>query len=469
MEEPKTLAASGAMTTWAFLDGVQLIRRPRSADLVPNSHLRATSIDLTSLIPLILVDVHVPIVVKTVKADDGMRSGLRDGRSQEDLSDVRCGADDDSAINYPLQQQEEEVLKMCLNSDALYQSLLLIGQLGEAGNLGVLKGTCSSTGIPNQFWFTSICSRIRGGRLFVRFLEHYSRLLNTCQVRRALYVTETAPTHFNVQTASSNKAEVMALAQDVGALAMAVAGEVEKYKNKLGADTELLEQISRLCLWGTRGDASDPQAFSAPNLNIYLDGQDLFKRRSFTWFTKSPKNEVILQRLQRSMEHSIDLFSLQSSIRIQRNLRRSRTLDEARKDRILDEIRAVCREVMDDIKTRIRGVLDEIRDGTVTVFDEIRDGTGEVLDEIKDGTKKSLAKSETEPEKSLTKSKTEPEKSLTKSKTEPEKSLTKSETEPEKSLTKYQEKQYIGSGFRNRVVSVSTGPIVSATPVADRL
>ncbi|KAJ7232678.1 hypothetical protein C8J57DRAFT_1383386 [Mycena rebaudengoi] len=169
----------------------------------------------------------------------------------------------------------------------------------------------------------------------------------------------------------------MALALDVGALAMAVAGQVEEYKDEIGADTELLEQISRLCL--------ELEA-------VHSVLKDLFKRRSFTWFTKSPRNEVFLQRLRRRIKHSIELFSLQSSIRIQRNLRRSEsiTLDEARKARILDEIRAVCIKVMDEIKDGSREVLDEIRDGTGEVLDEIKDRTREVPDEIRDGTEEVL-------------------------------------------------------------------------------
>ncbi|KAJ7253189.1 armadillo-type protein [Mycena rebaudengoi] len=162
----------------------------------------------------------------------------------------------------------------------------------------------------------------------------------------------------------------MALAEDVGQLAVAVAGQVEEYKDEIGADTELLKQILRSCLELEavhvilKVCAAPSTAFMDPNLNMYLDGQNLFKRRSFTWFAKSPKNkvtlQVTLQRLQRDMKHSIDLFSLQSSIRIQQGLRRSEALDATRKARILDEIRTVCREVLD----------------------EIRDGTGEVLDEL---------------------------------------------------------------------------------------
>lgn len=40
----------------------------------------------------------------------------------------------------------------------------------------------------------------------------------------------------------------MALAQDVGQLAMAVAGQVEEHKDEIEQDTELLDQISKLCL-----------------------------------------------------------------------------------------------------------------------------------------------------------------------------------------------------------------------------
>lgn len=41
----------------------------------------------------------------------------------------------------------------------------------------------------------------------------------------------------------------MALAADVGALAMAVAGQVEENKDEIGADQELLDQIGKLCLF----------------------------------------------------------------------------------------------------------------------------------------------------------------------------------------------------------------------------
>jgi hypothetical protein len=46
------------------------------------------------------------------------------------------------------------------------------------------------------------------------------------------------------QTASGNKDEAMALAQDVGQLAMAVCSTVEELKEEIAADTELLDQVS---------------------------------------------------------------------------------------------------------------------------------------------------------------------------------------------------------------------------------
>ncbi|KAJ7253239.1 hypothetical protein C8J57DRAFT_1519536 [Mycena rebaudengoi] len=208
------------------------------------------------------------------------------GRSQEDLSDVRCGADDDSAINHPL-QEEEEAFQGSVDSATLNQSLLLLAQVGEAANLGVLEGACSSPGIPNHLVYINMLQDSRG----VVYL-----LLDTCH------------------TASSKKTEFMALAEDVGALAMAVTGQVEEYKDGISADTELLEQISRLELEAVhlilKVRAAPSTAFAATGLNMYLDGQNLFKRGSFTWFTKSPKNEVILQRLQRSMKQNVDLFSV---------------------------------------------------------------------------------------------------------------------------------------------------------------
>ncbi|KAJ7464401.1 caspase domain-containing protein [Mycena latifolia] len=62
-----------------FLEVVQLIRRPRSADLLPNSYTRATSTTFTSLIPMalgyIMIDMQVDIPVETsqdgLKDDDG--------------------------------------------------------------------------------------------------------------------------------------------------------------------------------------------------------------------------------------------------------------------------------------------------------------------------------------------------------------------------------------------------------------
>ncbi|KAJ7285659.1 hypothetical protein C8J57DRAFT_643858 [Mycena rebaudengoi] len=176
-----------------------------------------------------------------------------------------------------------------LESGTLNQSLLLLSQIGEAANLGVLKG----------------------------FAGVVYLLLDTCQ------------------TATANKGESAALAQDVGALAMAVAGQVEEHKEEIAADTELLDQISKLCL----------------ELEACHDVlKELFKRGSFSWFVKHSQDEVKIQRLQRSIKHSIDLFSLQSSIRIQRGLKRSETLDAARKVRILDEIKEVCQAVMSEIK-----------------------------------------------------------------------------------------------------------------------
>ncbi|KAF8212427.1 hypothetical protein K438DRAFT_1244160 [Mycena galopus ATCC 62051] len=125
----------------------------------------------------------------------------------------------------------------------------------------------------------------------------------------------------------------MALAQDVGQLAMAVAGQVEELKEDIAADTELLDQISKLCL-------------ELEAVHIVL--KNLFKRGNLTWLLKHSQDEVKLQRLQRDIKHAIDLFSLQSSARLQEQLCRADTLD--RKGRILDEIREVCQKVMDEIK-----------------------------------------------------------------------------------------------------------------------
>ncbi|KAJ7090058.1 hypothetical protein C8R43DRAFT_295160 [Mycena crocata] len=130
-----------------------------------------------------------------------------------------------------------------LNSGGLTQSLLLLGQVGEASNLAVLKG------------FAGVARLV----------------LETCQ------------------TASSNKSEAMALAQDVGQLAMAVASQVEEHKDEIGADTELLDQISKLCL--------ELEA-------VHSVLKNLFKRESFTWFVKHSQDEVKLQRLQRDIKVS---------------------------------------------------------------------------------------------------------------------------------------------------------------------
>ncbi|KAJ7694178.1 hypothetical protein B0H17DRAFT_1058072 [Mycena rosella] len=177
-----------------------------------------------------------------------------------------------------------------LDSGALNQSLLLLGQIGEAGNLAVLKG----------------------------FAGVVHLVLDTCQ------------------TASSNKAESMALAQDVGQLAMAVAGQVEEHKDEIGADSELLDQISKLCL--------ELEA-------VHSILKNLFQRGSFTWLVKHSQDEVKLQRLQRDIKHAIDLFSLQSTIRLQKHINRAETGDASRRARILEEIRGVCQSVMDEIKT----------------------------------------------------------------------------------------------------------------------
>ncbi|KAJ7632441.1 hypothetical protein FB45DRAFT_912441 [Roridomyces roridus] len=177
-----------------------------------------------------------------------------------------------------------------LSSGALNQGLLLLEQIGQTTNIGVLQG------------FAAVCHLV----------------LNTCQ------------------SASSNKEEATALAQDCGALAMAVVSQVEENRDEIAADTELLDQISKLCL--------ELEA-------VHVELQNLFKRQSsFTWLVKHSQDELKLQRLQRDIKHSIDLFSLQSSIRLQKNIARSETVDAARKTRILDEIKQVCQSVMDEIK-----------------------------------------------------------------------------------------------------------------------
>ncbi|KAJ7172664.1 hypothetical protein C8R46DRAFT_1086794 [Mycena filopes] len=162
-----------------------------------------------------------------------------------------------------------------LNSGALSNSLQLLAQIGELSNFGVLKGFAG--------------------------VARLARL-----------------------TASGNKNEAMALAQDVGELAMAVASQVDQNRDEIGADTELLDQARPGC--------------------------DLFKRDSFTWFVKHSQDEVRLQRVQRDIKHAIELFSFQSAVRLERNIRRSETVDAARKGRILDEIREVCQSMMDEIK-----------------------------------------------------------------------------------------------------------------------
>ncbi|KAJ7661744.1 hypothetical protein B0H17DRAFT_1093842 [Mycena rosella] len=184
----------------------------------------------------------------------------------------------------------DQAASASLTSGAVSQSLLLLGQIGEAGNLAVLKG------------FAGVARLV----------------FDTCQ------------------TASSNKAESMALAEDVGQLAMVVAGQVEEHKDEIGADTELLDEISRLCLRLEE---------------VYSKLKDLFKRESITWFVKHSQDEVKLQRLQRDIKHAIDLFSLQSSVRLQKRISRSEAVDAARRSRILDEIREACQSFMDEIKT----------------------------------------------------------------------------------------------------------------------
>ncbi|KAJ7467108.1 hypothetical protein FB451DRAFT_1178347 [Mycena latifolia] len=180
-----------------------------------------------------------------------------------------------------------------LDSGVLNQSLLLLGQLGEAGNLAVLKGAClagresicvyvENVGALQDLreWF--ICGSclfiIRGAR---------SRTFAPCRVLDIC------------QTASSNKVEAMALAEDVGHLAMTVAGQVEEHKDEISADTELLDQISKLCL--------ELEA-------VHSTLKNLFKRGSRAWFVKHSKDEVKLQRLQRDIKHAIDLFSFGPAI-----------------------------------------------------------------------------------------------------------------------------------------------------------
>ncbi|KAK7015019.1 hypothetical protein R3P38DRAFT_2998996 [Favolaschia claudopus] len=183
----------------------------------------------------------------------------------------------------------DQVAAPSLLTTALDHSLLLLGQVGEATNLGVLKG----------------------------FAGVVHLVLETCQ------------------NASGNKNEAMALAADIGQLVMAVTGQVEELKEDIAADTELLDQISKLCL--------ELEA-------VHGVLKNLFKRGTFTWLSKQSQDEAKLQRLQRDIKHAIDLFSLQSSVRIQQNIHRWESSDAARKGRILDEIREVCQSAMDRIK-----------------------------------------------------------------------------------------------------------------------
>ncbi|KAJ7063127.1 hypothetical protein C8F01DRAFT_1131657 [Mycena amicta] len=176
-----------------------------------------------------------------------------------------------------------------LHSGTLNQSLRLLEQVGQASNVGIVKG------------FAGILNLV----------------LETCQ------------------TATSNKKDAEALADDLGHLATAVAGQL---KDDISA--ELLIDISRLC--------EQLQA-------VHSVLENLFKRDSVAWFVKHSQDEVRLQRLQRDIKHAIDLFSFQSSVRLQERIGGSEASDAARKDRLLYEIRDVCQAVMDELRTAKQG------------------------------------------------------------------------------------------------------------------
>ncbi|KAJ7792956.1 hypothetical protein B0H14DRAFT_3498655 [Mycena olivaceomarginata] len=190
----------------------------------------------------------------------------------------------------------EKAATSSLVTSALDHSLLVIIQIGEATNLGVLKGASS------------------GDVIFGLLI----RVLDTCQ------------------TASGNKNEAMALVQDVGQLAMAVCSTVEELKDEIAADTELLDQISKLCL-----ELEAVHTVVKVKLDSFGECGPL---------TNGSQDEVKLQRLQRDIKHAIDLFSFRLSVRLQRNISRSETLDAARKGRILDQISEVSQTVMDEIR-----------------------------------------------------------------------------------------------------------------------
>ncbi|CAK5279615.1 unnamed protein product [Mycena citricolor] len=177
-----------------------------------------------------------------------------------------------------------------LESGAIRQSLLLLRQIGEASNLGPLKG------------FAGIATLV----------------LDTCQ------------------TASSNKSDASSLGQDVAQLALAVASQVEDNKADIAQDAELLDSIRKLCL--------ELEA-------VHASLQTLFKRDSLSWFVKQSQDQVRLVRLQRDIKHAIDLFSLQSSVRLQHRLTLSEDLDDARRSRILSAIQDMCQSVMSEMKS----------------------------------------------------------------------------------------------------------------------
>ncbi|KAF7304683.1 hypothetical protein MKEN_01182400 [Mycena kentingensis (nom. inval.)] len=184
-----------------------------------------------------------------------------------------------------------------VQSGAVRQSLRLLANVGDAANVGVLKGFA---GVVNL-------------------------VLDICE------------------TATSNKVEADALAADVAELVMVVATHVEELQQpQLGADAELLLQdIAMLC--------GQLEAVDEVLKNLFC------RDSSLSWFVKHSRDEARLQRLQRDIKHAIDLFSFQSSVRLQRRLVRSAALSTERNDKLLEDIAEVCKQVMDELKLAKQG------------------------------------------------------------------------------------------------------------------
>ncbi|KAJ7600604.1 hypothetical protein C8J56DRAFT_880270 [Mycena floridula] len=151
--------------------------------------------------------------------------------------------------------------------------------------------------------------------------------------------TKCPPLKVFAGSATSNQEECKSLAHDVAALSIAIVNQVEEHKENL--PQSLLDQISSIC---RRIEAVHDSLKS-----IYT------KRGSLAQIATHSQDEIKLQRLQRDIKHSLEIFSLHSSVAIDQATRRQQVLTIQHREDLLEAIKQVKETALAAIARAKRG------------------------------------------------------------------------------------------------------------------